>query len=206
MRHAKAPPAAKKSGAAPAAKRPREPAPEALEPPTENEPRHPARTALQMPSAVARLPATETETATTTAPLPGRPPVYSPAPPAYPPPPHAGAAQLASIAAPRPAPPASAAGAIGTDYRGALSTWLERHKIYPEAARQRGEEGSAVLRFRVGRDGRVLEYRLVRSTGFAELDAAIDRMMRGATLPPFPASMPQPEIAVSVPIRFSLNR
>jgi hypothetical protein len=29
--------------------------------------------------------------------------------------------------------------------------------------------------------------------------------MRGATLPPFPASMTQPEIAVSVPIRFSLS-
>ena len=83
--------------------------------------------------------------------------------------------------------------------------WLERHKIYPAAARQRGEQGSAVLRFRVGRDGRILAYQLVRSTGYAALDAAVDEMMRGATLPPFPASMTQPEIAVSVPIRFSLS-
>ena len=104
------------------------------------------------------------------------------------------------------APPASAAPAISAEYRQALSVWLERNKIYPDAARQRGEEGSAVLRFRVDRYGRVLTYQLTRSTGFAELDAAVDQMMRGAMLPPFPASMTQSEIAVSVPIRFSLSR
>ncbi len=82
---------------------------------------------------------------------------------------------------------------------------MERHKIYPEAARQRGEQGSAILRFRVGRDGRVLAYHLVQSTGHAALDAAVSEMMRSATLPPFPASMTQSEIAVSVPIRFSLS-
>jgi hypothetical protein len=31
-------------------------------------------------------------------------------------------------------------------------------------------------------------------------------MMRGATLPPFPAGMPQPRMQVSVTIRFSLRR
>jgi protein TonB len=104
------------------------------------------------------------------------------------------------------APPASAASAIDAEYRRALSVWLERNKVYPDTARQRGEEGSAVLRFRVDRYGRVLSYQLTRSTGFTELDAAVDRMVRGATLPPFPASMTQSEIAVSVPIRFSLSR
>ena len=62
------------------------------------------------------------------------------------------------------APPRSPPLAISADYRIALSTWLERHKIYPETARQRGEQGSAILRFRVGRDGRVLAYHLVQST------------------------------------------
>jgi hypothetical protein len=31
-------------------------------------------------------------------------------------------------------------------------------------------------------------------------------MMRGATLPPFPAGMTQPRVDVSVTIRFSLTR
>lgn len=74
------------------------------------------------------------------------------------------------------------------------------------AAGAGGEEGSALLRFQVRRDGYVLAYQLTRSTGHAALDAAIDQMMRGAKLPPFPAGMTQTEIAVSVPIRFNLSR
>jgi protein TonB len=132
------------------------------------------------------------------------------APPTAVPPRAPAATQIAAVPPPA-APPAAVAPTanpppqISTEYRFALSTWLERHKVYPAAARQRGEQGSAVLRFRVRRDGRVLAYQLVRSTGHAALDAAVDEMMRGATLPPFPASMTQPEIAVSVPIRFSLS-
>ena len=110
------------------------------------------------------------------------------------------APQMASIPSPAPAP------TVSPDYRTLLSGWLESHKRYPEDARQRGEEGRAVLRFRVDRYGRVLDYAVVSSTGYADLDAAVDNMMRGAVLPPFPPSMPQPEIEVSVTIRFGLTR
>ena len=103
-------------------------------------------------------------------------------------------------------PPPVQAPVISSDYRTMLSRWLEGHKRYPEDARQRGEEGRAVLRFRVDRSGRVLDYAVVSSTGFADLDAAVESMMRGATLPPFPASMTSPEIEVSVTIRFGLKR
>ena len=106
--------------------------------------------------------------------------------------------QVASI--PPPAPTVSA------DYRTLLSGWLESHKRYPEEARQRGEQGRAVLRFRVDRYGRVLDYAVVSSTGYADLDQAVENMMRGATMPPFPPSMPEPEIEVSVTIRFGLAR
>jgi periplasmic protein TonB len=124
-------------------------------------------------------------------PLPVAP---APAPVAAPP-------QVASLP-----PSAPAAPVISSDYRSMLSTWLETHKHYPEEARQRGEEGRAVLRFRVDRMGRVLDYSVVSSTGFGDLDAAVENMMRGATLPPFPPSMPEPEIEVSVAIRFGLAR
>jgi periplasmic protein TonB len=110
------------------------------------------------------------------------------------------APQMASIPSPPPAP------TISPDYRSLLSGWLEAHKRYPEEARQRGEEGRAVLRFRVDRYGRVLDYAVVSSTGFADLDASVQNMMRGATMPPFPPSMREPEIEVSVTIRFGLAR
>lgn len=108
--------------------------------------------------------------------------------------------QMASI----PSPPPTAT--ISPDYRTLLSGWLESHKRYPEDARQRGEEGRVVLRFRVDRYGRVLDYQVVSSSGYADLDQSVENMMRGATMPPFPPSMTTPEIEVSVSIRFGLSR
>jgi protein TonB len=107
---------------------------------------------------------------------------------------------MASVPSPPPAP------TISSDYRTLLSGWLESHKRYPEEARQRGEEGRVVLRFRVDRYGRVLNYQVVSSSGYGDLDQAVGNMMRGATMPPFPPSMTEPEIEVSVVIRFGLSR
>jgi protein TonB len=120
-----------------------------------------------------------------------------PAAPAAPP-------QTASAATPVPAPAPSLEASAG--YQALLRAWLESHKRYPDTARQRGEEGRAVLRFEVDRSGRVTDYAVTSSTGYADLDQAIDEMMRGALLPPFPAGMPQPRMQVSVTIRFSLRR
>jgi hypothetical protein len=64
--------------------------------------------------------------------------------------------------APIPATQPSTAPTITTEYRALLAAWFETHKRYPEAARQRGEEGRAVLRFRVDRSGRVLNYAVIQ--------------------------------------------
>jgi periplasmic protein TonB len=118
----------------------------------------------------------------------------------------------APIAAPQPAAPAAPARppvpapAISPSYQALLGAWLERHKRYPESARERGEEGRAMLQFTVDRDGRVVNAAVVASSGSADLDAAVLRMMQGAILPPFPADMPQARIEVRVPIEFSLAR
>lgn len=79
---------------------------------------------------------------------------------------------------------------------------LESHKRYAESALKRGEEARAVVRLRVDRSGRVLNYVLVQSTGHADLDAATNEMMRGASLPPFPRRMTASDIEVTVTIRF----
>jgi protein TonB len=112
--------------------------------------------------------------------------------------------QTAMAATPVPAPLPSPEPSTG--YRALLSAWLEGHKRYPDGARQRGEEGRAVLRFAVDRSGRVLDFAVISSSGYPDLDHSVEEMMRGATLPPFPADMPQPRIDVSVTIRFSLRR
>jgi periplasmic protein TonB len=114
----------------------------------------------------------------------------------------------AAVAAPQtayaPAPVPSTE--VSPGYRALLSAWLESHKRYPDSARQRGEEGRAVLRFAVDRTGRVLDFAVLHSSGYPDLDSSIEEMMRSAVLPPFPASMTQSRIDVSVTIRFSLAR
>jgi TonB family protein len=96
--------------------------------------------------------------------------------------------------------------AVSPGYRALLGTWLENHKRYPDSARQRGEEGRAVLHFAVDRSGRVVDFAIAQSSGYSDLDASVEDMMRGAVLPPFPAGMTRPRIEVSVAIRFSLAR
>ena len=130
--------------------------------------------------------------------LPSLPPQLPAAPATSAPP------QTAMAPTPVPAPVPSPEASAG--YRALLSAWLESHKRYPDAARQRGEEGRAVLRFSVDRSGRVLDYAVTSTSGYPDLDQSVEEMMRGAALPPFPVGMPQREMQVSVTIRFSLRR
>jgi periplasmic protein TonB len=60
------------------------------------------------------------------------------------------------------APAASAAASanptqntISSGWRNALGTWLMANKTYPDEARRRGDEGRAIVRFTVNREGRV---------------------------------------------------
>jgi protein TonB len=62
-----------------------------------------------------------------------------------------------------------------------------------------------VLQFTVDRSGRVLGFAVIRSSGDPDLDAAVENMLRDASLPAFPADMPESSITVSVGIRFSLE-
>ena len=111
------------------------------------------------------------------------------------------AVAAASVVAPATVPRPDAA----ASYQAMVSAWLESHKRYPESARERGEEGNAALRLRIDRSGRVLDYSY-RSTGYADLDAGLDEMMRGAQLPPFPPGMTASRIEVSLTMQFSLTR
>jgi protein TonB len=106
-----------------------------------------------------------------------------------------------SLAAPAPIPRPD----VTASYQAMISAWLESRKRYPESARQRGEEGNAALRFRIDRSGRVLDYSYA-STGYPDLDAGLDEMLRGAQLPPFPPGMTASRIEVSLTMRFNLTR
>jgi protein TonB len=87
-----------------------------------------------------------------------------------------------------------------------LGAWLQANKTYPEEARRRGEDGRATVRFTVSRDGRLLDFQLLSGTGSAILDAAVERLLRRARVPPFPADMDQEQVTVTLQIRYTLER
>jgi len=140
---------------------------------------------------VARAPATR-PAATPTPVLPRPLAMLSPSP-------------VAPLALAVPIAPAPEAPAIDNAWRNALARWLAAHKRYPEAARRRGEAGRAQVRFVVAREGHVTSVELLSGTGSSMLDDAVLAMLRGASLPPFPATMPQPEMSVTIQIRYALT-
>jgi len=93
-----------------------------------------------------------------------------------------------------------------TDYIGLLRAWLEKHKRYPGQAQRRRLEGGALLHFVVDRDGRVLSYRLRRSSGYPILDGEVIAMIeRAQPLPPLPEEIPQDRLELVVPVMFRLR-
>jgi periplasmic protein TonB len=137
-------------------------------------------------------------------PPPPEPPQAVVAPPDEPPP------QL--IEQPKPPTPAVPArvkgGALRVEpsWQTALVRHLQQYKRYPSDAQSRGEEGVVQLSFTVDRTGHVLNREIVRSSGHRELDNEVMSMIeRAQPLPPFPASMPQAKLDLTVPIRFSLQ-
>ncbi len=95
--------------------------------------------------------------------------------------------------------------AINPGWQNALGAWLQANKTYPDEARRRGDEGRATVRFTVNREGRVVDFQLLSMTGSAILDAAVERLLRGARLPPFPAGMDQEQVTVTLQIRYALE-
>ena len=110
---------------------------------------------------------------------------------------------------PSPAVPARVKGGaprIAPSWQTELVRRLEQYKRYPGDAQSRGVEGIVMLSFSVDRNGRVLAHEIVRSSGHPELDKEVVSMIeRAQPLPPFPPSMPQEKLDLTVPIRFSLR-
>ncbi|GEM_PF-1100233 len=90
-------------------------------------------------------------------------------------------------------------------YTQTISLWIDKHKVYPDAARSKGEGGKVVLRIRINRQGRVLRYLLEKSSGSEAIDRAITQMIDAANpLPRVPSDYPdnKPYLEFLIPINF----
>ena len=96
--------------------------------------------------------------------------------------------------------------AIEASWQTNLIRQLQRNKRYPAQAQSRSEEGVVLLSFSLDRSGHVLARHIAKSSGYTDLDDEVMAMiMRAEPLPPFPPSMPQARLDLTVPIRFSLR-
>ena len=92
------------------------------------------------------------------------------------------------------------------DYQAQLSAWLEKHKSYPRRARQRGQEGTAFLRFKIDSKGHLISHKIETSSGFRLLDKEVEKMlMRALPLPEIPIAMRQSELELILPVSFQLR-
>ncbi len=83
--------------------------------------------------------------------------------------------------------------------------WLDAHRAYPEAARQRWEQGAVGVRFTLTQSGHVSNADIQRGSGSTTLDDATLDMLRGAHLPPPPPGTDLARRTISVSIRYRLN-
>ena len=83
---------------------------------------------------------------------------------------------------------------------------LERNKRYPESAQSRRQQGVAQVFFSLDRQGRVIDSRVVRSSGASALDEeALAILRRAQPFPPPPPELSGQRVNLTVPIRFNLK-
>ncbi|MGA1860641.1 energy transducer TonB [Azospirillum sp. 11R-A] len=111
----------------------------------------------------------------------------------------------AAVSAPPSDPPANS-DRQSADYFGTIQARLARHKIYPQAARLRREEGTVLVRFTIVADGTITGWAVVQGSGHGSLDRATEEMIqRASPLPPIPAGMGRAQIDITLPVRYALQ-
>jgi protein TonB len=104
-------------------------------------------------------------------------------------------------------------GQLNPNISNAVPTWktqivalLERNKRYPETSQSRREQGVAQVFFSIDRQGRVIDSRVVRSSGASALDEeALALLRRAQPFPKPPAELGGEHVDLTVPIRFNLK-
>lgn len=95
---------------------------------------------------------------------------------------------------------------IKRGYWRALNRFVKQGHAYPRRARMAGIEGTVLVELILAGDGRILQYRVLRSSGHEVLDkAALDAVAGLAKLPAPPAELNWRRNAVHIPFEYTLK-
>ncbi len=96
-------------------------------------------------------------------------------------------------------------GAPDSSYLMEIRALLEAHKTYPVMAQRRGMEGDVHLWFVINRQGRVLDYRISKGSGYEMLDEEVERLIQAISqFPPVPSEVGSDLLEFIVPVSFRL--
>lgn len=74
---------------------------------------------------------------------------------------------------------------------------IEMAWVYPVASQQRGEQGSVTLAFTVLRNGQVTEVKVLKTSGFKQLDQYAIKAVREAYFNPMPANWSEEQLTIT---------
>jgi len=83
---------------------------------------------------------------------------------------------------------------------------IERHWIYPSAARERYVQGDLLIIFRLERNGHLVNARIARSSGYQILDSSsIKAIELASPFPPFPETIPVQFLNINAAFAYQLK-
>jgi periplasmic protein TonB len=91
-------------------------------------------------------------------------------------------------------------------WQNSLSAQIRRFQRYPARAIARREQGSAAITFRIDNNGRVVESRIIKSSGSSDLDQELFAMVtRAQPLPKPPPDAKPADLEITFAMNFSLK-
>lgn len=100
----------------------------------------------------------------------------------------------------------AASRAAMVDYQSSVLEMLNRYREYPERAKRRRIEGQNTVLLVIARDGTIEVFEMTSGSGSRLLDRETQRMIeRVKKFPPFPDSMTEDKISLSVPVIYNIR-
>jgi TonB family protein len=91
-------------------------------------------------------------------------------------------------------------------YAATVKERIERHWIYPVAARESYIQGGLLIIFRLERNGRLVNSRIARSSGYRVLDnASVKAIELASPFPPFPETIPVQFLNINASFAYQLR-